>query len=87
MLQEQEQAQQFNCLKLPESIAYLEPELKKGKTIEDAELRANAASMCGLAALICAKLLRAYASRIHSACKALLPLLNASQEKLDVLHA
>jgi hypothetical protein len=69
MLQDQEKAEPFSCLKLPESINWLKPELKKGKAFEDAELRANAAGMCGLAALTCAESSRAHPSRIHSSCK------------------
>jgi hypothetical protein len=45
MLQDQEKAEPFRCLKVPESISWLEPELKKGKAFEDAELRANAAGI------------------------------------------
>jgi hypothetical protein len=59
----------------------------KGKAFEDAELRANAAGTCGLAALTCAESSRAHASRIHATCKALPPLPNASQEELDALCA
>jgi hypothetical protein len=80
-------AEPFKCLKFPESIAWLESELKKVKTIEDTELRANATCTCSLAALTCAESSRAHASRIHAACKALPPLLNTSQEELDALHA
>jgi hypothetical protein len=87
MLQDQEKAEPFRCLKLPESINWLEPELKKGKAFEDAELQANADGTCGLAVLTCAESSRAHASRIHAACKALPPLPNASQEELDALHA
>jgi hypothetical protein len=43
----------FRALKLPDSIDWLEPELMRGKTLEDAELRANTAGMCGLSALTC----------------------------------
>jgi hypothetical protein len=85
MLQDQEQAQQFKCFELPESIAYLGPKLKKGKTFEDAELCANAAGTCSLASLTLAESLRAHASKINSACKALRTLLNASQEEFDEL--
>jgi hypothetical protein len=63
MLQDQEQAQQFKSLELPDSIAYLGPKLNKGKAFEDAELRANAAGTCGLAALICAESSCAFAQR------------------------
>jgi hypothetical protein len=74
-------------LELPESIAYLGPKLKKGKTFEDAELQANAAGTCGLLALTCAELSRAHANKINSACKTLPPLINTSQEELDELQA
>jgi hypothetical protein len=47
MLQDQEQAQEFKSLELPDSIAYLGPKLRKGKAFEDAELWANAACTCG----------------------------------------
>jgi hypothetical protein len=88
MVQDQEQAQQFNPLELPDSIAYMSPKLKNGKAFEDAELRANAAGTCGLAALTCAESSRTFANKINSAYKApLLPLLNASQEELDELKA
>jgi hypothetical protein len=87
MLQDQEKAEPFRCLKLLESINWLKPELRKAKTFEDAELRANAAGTCGLAALTCAESSRAHASRIHASCNALPPLPNASQEELDTLRA
>jgi hypothetical protein len=41
----------FRALKLPYSIDWLEPELMRGKTLEDAELRANTAGMCGFSGL------------------------------------
>jgi hypothetical protein len=88
MLQDQEQAQQFKSLELPDSIAYLGPKLKKGKAFEDAELRANAAGTCGLAALTGAESSRTFANKINSTCKApLLPSLGASQVELDELKA
>jgi hypothetical protein len=87
MLQNQKQTQQFKSLELPDSIAYLGPKLKKGKAFEDAELRANVAGACGLAVVTCAESSRAFANKINSACKALLPLLGASQEELDELKA
>jgi hypothetical protein len=59
MLQDQEQAQEFKSLELPDSIAYLGPKLKKGKAFEDAELLTNAAGTCGQAALTCAESSRA----------------------------
>jgi hypothetical protein len=88
MLQDQEQAQQFKSLELPDPIAYLGLKLKKGKSFEDAELRANTAGTCGLAAFTCAKSSRTFANKINSVCKAPFPrLLNASQEELDELKA
>jgi hypothetical protein len=88
MLQDQEQAQQFKSLELSDSIAYLGPTLKKGKAFKDAELRANAAGTCGLAALTCAESSCAFANKINSTCKAPLPpLLKASQEELGELKA
>jgi hypothetical protein len=41
----------FRPLKLPDSIDWLKPELLKGKTLEDVELRANTTGTCGLSAL------------------------------------
>jgi hypothetical protein len=88
MLQDQEQAQEFKFLDFPDSIAYLGPKLMKGRAFEDAELRANAAGTCGLAALTCVESSRAFANKIDSTCKAPLPpLLDASQEELDELKA
>jgi hypothetical protein len=87
-LQDQKPAQQFKSLKLPDSIAYLGPKLKKGKSFEDAELRVNATGTFSLAALTCAKSSHAFADKINSACNAPLPpLLNASQKELDELKA
>jgi hypothetical protein len=87
MLQGQAKVEPFRYLKLSDSINWLEPELMKGKAFEDAELQANAAGTCGLAALTCAEYSRAHASRIHTTCKVLPPLPNASQEELDALRA
>jgi hypothetical protein len=82
-LQDQEQAQQFKSLELPDSIAYLGP-----KAFEDAELRANAAGTCSLAALTCKESSCTFANKINSTCKAPIPpLLNAFQEELDELKA
>jgi hypothetical protein len=64
MLQGQAKAEPFMSLKLPDSINWLKPELMKGKAFEEAELQANAAGMCGLAALTCAESSLAHASRI-----------------------
>jgi hypothetical protein len=87
MLQGQAKAELFRSLKLCDSINWLKPELKKGKAFEDAEFQANAAGMCGLAALTCAESSRAHASRIHATCKTLPSLPNASQEELNALRA
>jgi hypothetical protein len=58
----------------------------KGKAFEDAELQANAAGTCGLAALTCAESTRTFANKINSACKAPLPPLHGtSQEDIDEL--
>jgi hypothetical protein len=70
----------FTALRLPDSINWLEPELMKGKTLKDAELRANTAGTCGLSALTCLKTSRAHADNIHTICKSLPPLADASQE-------
>jgi hypothetical protein len=87
MLQGQKKAEPFRSLKREYSINWLEPELMKGKAFEDSELRANAAGMCGLAALTCAETSRAHASIIHATCKTFLPLPNASQEESNALKA
>jgi hypothetical protein len=86
MLQGQKKAEPFRNLRLPD-VNWLKPELMKGKTYEDSELRANAAGMCGLAALTCAETSHTHASRIHATCKTLPPLPNASQEELNALKA
>jgi hypothetical protein len=87
MLQDQEAALEFKSLELPECISYLGPKLMKGKAFEEAELRANTAGTCGLAALTCAESTRAFANKINSACKApLLPLHGASQEDIDEIR-
>jgi hypothetical protein len=88
MLQDQEQALEFKSLDLPDCIAYLGSKLMKGKAFEDAELRANAAGTCCLAALTCVESSRAFANKINSACKAPLPSLHgASQEDINGLKA
>jgi hypothetical protein len=74
-------------LKLPDSIDWLEPELMKGKTLEDAELRAYTAGMCGLSALTCLETSRAHAGKIHAICKSLPPLAEASKENGSALKA
>jgi hypothetical protein len=66
MLQDQEQVQQFKSLELPDSIAYLGTKLKKAKIFEDAELRADAAGTCGLAALTCTESSRAVENRRYN---------------------
>jgi hypothetical protein len=59
-----------------------------GKAFEDAELWANPAGTCGLAALTCVEFSRVFGNKINSACKALLlPLLGASREELDEIKA
>jgi hypothetical protein len=52
MLKGWKKAEPFRALRLPDTINWLKPELMKGKTFEDSELRANAAGMCGLSALV-----------------------------------
>jgi hypothetical protein len=69
-------------LRLPDSINWLEPELMK-----DADLRANAAGMCGLSALTCLETSRTYASKINTLFKSLPSMANASQEELSALKA
>jgi hypothetical protein len=64
----------FRALKLPESIDWLEPELMKGKTLNDAEAWANATGTCGLSGLTCLETFRAHADQIHALCKLLPPL-------------
>jgi hypothetical protein len=87
MLQGQAKAELFRSLKLPDSINWLEPDFMKGKAFEDAELQANAAGTCGLAALTCVESSHAHASRMHAMCKALPLFPNASQEELNALRA
>jgi hypothetical protein len=77
----------FRALRLPDSINWLEPELMKGKTFEDTGLRANAAGTCGLSTLTCLETSHAYARKIHTLCKSLPPMANASQEELSALKA
>jgi hypothetical protein len=63
----------FRALKLPESIDWLEPEVMRGKTLDDAEARANAAGTCGFSALTCLETSRAHALKIDALCKAFRP--------------
>jgi hypothetical protein len=51
MLQGQKKAEPFRTLSLLDSINWLEPELMKGKTYEDSELRANAAGTMQVSAV------------------------------------
>jgi hypothetical protein len=87
MLKGQKKAAPFRALRLPDTINWLQPELMKGKAFKDSELRANAAGMCGLSTLTCAETSRAHASIIHTMCKTILPMGNASQEELKALKA
>jgi hypothetical protein len=77
----------FRGLKLQDSIDWLKPELMRGKTLEDAELWANTAGMCGLSALTCRETSRAHADKINTICKSLPPLANASKEDVVALKA
>jgi hypothetical protein len=87
MLKGLKKAAPFRALRLPDPINWLEPELMTGKAFEEAELRANAAGTCSLSALMCMETSRAYANIIHTMCKTLLPMANASQEELTALKA
>jgi hypothetical protein len=87
MLKGHKKAVPFRFLRLPDPINWLEPQLMKGKAFEDAELRANAAGTCGLSALTCVETSRAHASIIHTMCKNLPPMANASQKELKALNA
>jgi hypothetical protein len=77
----------FRALKLPDSIDWLEPELMKGKTLEDSELWANTAGTCGLSALTCLETSHTHAGQIHAVCKSLPPLADASKEDVAALKA
>jgi hypothetical protein len=46
LLKDRKKGAPFRALRLPDSINWLEPELMKDKTFEDAELRANIAGTC-----------------------------------------
>jgi hypothetical protein len=77
----------FRALKLPESIDWLKPELMRGKTLDDAKARANAAGTCSLSTLTCLETTRAHADKIHSLCKLLPPMTDASKEDVAALKA
>jgi hypothetical protein len=87
ILQNRRKEAPFRALKLPESIDWLEPEVMKGKNLEDAEARANAASTCGFSALTCLKISRAHALKIDGLCKALPPLIGDPKEDATTMKA
>jgi hypothetical protein len=58
----------------------------RGKAFEDSELRANAAGTCSLSILTCAETSHAHASNIHTMCKTVPPMANASQKELNTLE-
>jgi hypothetical protein len=74
-------------LKLPESINLLEPEVMKGKTLEDVEARANAACTCGFSALTSLKTSWAHALKIDGLCKALSPWTGDPKEDATAMKA
>jgi hypothetical protein len=87
LLKDRKKEAHFRALRLPDSINWLEPELMKGKTLEEAELRANTAGMCSLSALTCLEMSRAHAGKTHTICKSLPPLTNASKEDVAASKA
>jgi hypothetical protein len=74
-------------LKLPDSIDWLELEVMKGKTLEDAETQANVAGTYGFSALSCLETSRAHALKIDGLCKALPPLTGNLKEDATAMKA
>jgi hypothetical protein len=87
ILQNRRKEAPLRVLKLPESIDWLKPEVMKGKTLEDAEARANMAGTCGFSALTCLKTSRAHALKIDALCKALPPLTGDPKEDVTAMKA
>jgi hypothetical protein len=87
ILQNRKKEAPFRSLKLPESIDWLEPEVMKGKTLEDAEAQANVAGTCGCSALTCLETSRAQSLKIDGLCKALPPLTGDPKEDATAMKA
>jgi hypothetical protein len=82
-----EKGSSFQSLKLPESFDWLQPQLMKGKTLDDAEARAYAPGTCGLSAQTCLETSRAHADQINALCKSLPPLTDDPKEDVAALKA
>jgi hypothetical protein len=87
LLKDRKKEALFRALRLLDSINWLKLELMKGKTLEDTELQANTAGTCGLSALTCLETSRTHAGKIHTICKSLPPLTDASKEDVAALKA